>query len=501
MPLVFEEDRPAMLAILSSVKTAASGNNREFRICRKDGSLTWGAISWQPIYDTTMTYLGIRASVRDITDRYLNEEIMRLRLHLLQFAALHGLEELLAETLDCLGRLTGSPLGFFLFVENDQRTLSLQAWSTETSQRACQAEGRGRHYDIAAAGIWCDCVRQRRPVIHNDYLKEPGRRGLPEGHAPISRELTVPIFRNELVVAAVGLGNKACDYDDADIDLVAQVADLVWDIVERKQAEAEREKLQAQLLQAQKLESVGRLAGGVAHDFNNMLMVIIGHAELGLSRLAEGSPLIDEFKQIRNAAQRSSDLTNQLLAFVRQQPVSPRVLDLNATVAGMFKMLSRLIGEDIDLLWRPGPDLWPVEIDPTQVDQILANLVVNARDAIGGNGSVTIETRNMVLDEHYCQQQPGCVAGEYVMLTVSDTGKGMDAETMQHIFEPFFTTKATGKGTGLGLAMVYGAIHQNNGFINVYSEPGLGTTFKIYLPRTSSAVQQEAEVEQVPGAT
>ena len=188
-------------------------------------------------------------------------------------------------------------------------------------------------------------------------------------------------------------------------------------------------------------------------------------------------------KVIEKSALRSADLIRQLLAFARKQTVAPKVLDLNDTVAGMLKMLQRLIGEDIDLAWIPGASLWPVKIDPSQIDQLLANLCVNARDAISGVGKVTIETENTVFDEAYCAVHPGFIPGEYVMLAVSDDGCGMNKEVLDHLFEPFFTTKEVGKGTGLGLATVYGIVKQNEGFINVYSEPGKGSTFKIYLPR------------------
>lgn len=257
----------------------------------------------------------------------------------------------------------------------------------------------------------------------------------------------------------------------------------VRDISERKLAEMEREKLQAQLIQAQKMESVGRLAGGVAHDFNNMLNVILGHTEMALESEALAEPLRADLQAIREAARRSADLTRQLLAFARKQTVAPRVLDLNDTIGGMLKLLQRLIGEDITLLWKPGHNLWPVRIDPSQIDQILANLCVNARDAITGGGKVTIETDNTVVDEDFCKNHDGYVPGNYVMLAVSDTGSGMNAETLSHLFEPFFTTKEMGKGTGLGLATVYGVVQQNNGFINVCSEPGQGALFRIYLPR------------------
>jgi PAS domain S-box-containing protein len=261
------------------------------------------------------------------------------------------------------------------------------------------------------------------------------------------------------------------------------------DITERKRSEEEKNKLQNQLLQSQKMESVGRLAGGVAHDFNNMLGVILGHAELAMEQVELASPIYDDLLEIRKAAQRSADLTRQLLAFARKQTISPKVLDLNDTVSGMLKMLHRLIGEDIHLAWLPGDHLWPIKMDPSQIDQLLANLTVNARDAIQGVGKITIQTSNATIDETYAQSRPDCTPGDYVMLSVSDTGCGMDSETRAHLFEPFFTTKNIGQGTGLGLATVYGIVKQNGGMIDVYTEPGRGSNFKICLPRTGSATE------------
>ena len=246
------------------------------------------------------------------------------------------------------------------------------------------------------------------------------------------------------------------------------------DVTGRKKAEEERERLREQLVQAQKMESVGRLAGGVAHDFNNMLGVILGHADLALGRLTELEPLRKDIMAIREAAERSADLTRQLLAFARKQTVSPRVIDLNDTVEGMLKMLRRLIGEDIDLAWLAGKGLWPIKMDPGQIDQMMANLCINARDAIGGVGKITIETANTALDAQQCGNCLESAPGDYVMLVVSDNGCGMDNKTRARIFEPFFTTKELGKGTGLGLATVYGIVKQNGGSINVYSEPDWG---------------------------
>jgi PAS domain S-box-containing protein len=242
-------------------------------------------------------------------------------------------------------------------------------------------------------------------------------------------------------------------------------------------------RLTAQFQQAQKMEAVGLLAGGVAHDYNNMLGVILGYTELAMTKVDSTQPLHNDLEEIYKAAIRSTDITRQLLAFARKQTINPLVLDLNQNVESMLKMLRRLIGEDIDLVWRPALGLCPVKIDPVQVSQILANLCVNARDAITDVGKVTIETGYAVFDETYCAQHPGFIAGQYVMLAVSDDGCGMDKEILGHIFEPFFTSKVMGRGSGLGLSMVYGIVKQNNGFINVYSEPGQGTTFRIYLSR------------------
>ncbi len=260
---------------------------------------------------------------------------------------------------------------------------------------------------------------------------------------------------------------------------------VVRDITERKRAEEERDRLQMQLLQAQKMESVGRLAGGVAHDFNNILGAIMGYADLALLQAEPGSRLHHSLQEILKAARRSADLTAQLLAFARRQVANPKVMNLNDTLQGMLKMLQRLIGEDIDLAWIPGHGLGNVKIDASQVDQVLANLLVNARDAISGPGRVTIETRNVTADRDFCARHGDVAPGDYVLLSVSDTGCGMDRDALDHLFEPFFTTKEVGKGTGLGLATVFGIVQQNGGLINVYSEPGRGTTFRIYLPRVA----------------
>lgn len=275
----------------------------------------------------------------------------------------------------------------------------------------------------------------------------------------------------------------------------AGMSAIVRDVSERKKVESDRAKLQEQLHQARKMESVGQLAGGVAHDFNNMLSVIIGYAELALRKLEPPSPLDNYFQEIVKAGRRSAEMTRQLLAFARKQTIAPKILDLNDAVGGVLKMLRRLIGEDIELKWLPGDELWPIKMDPSQMDQLLANLCVNARDAIDGVGKITIETGKISFDAAYCAERTGFVPGDFVLLAVSDNGKGMERDILDKIFEPFFTTKGVGQGTGLGLATVYGVVKQNNGFVNVYSEPGVGTTFRIYLPRQPGGQIEERHEE------
>ena len=575
----------------------------------RDGRKIPIADSGAPIRDESGDVTGVVLVFRDQTKERLNQRLTQIRLNLIEYATTHSLGALLTRALDEIGAVVDSPIGFYHFVGDDQKTLSLQGWSTRTLEEFCRAEGRGMHYGVDQAGVWADCVRARRPVIHNDYESLPHKKGMPDGHAKVVRELVVPVMRGGRIVAILGVGNKPMDYTERDVEIVSYLADVTWEIVERKRAEEalreseeqyrllaettrdiiilhdmegrilyvnqagldfagfeqseaigrsvadfidaehlaelagrrarraagddqtyfyeaefvdragrrvpvevnstpilregrvaeilivardltarkraeeERDRLQEQLLQAQKMEAIGRLAGGVAHDFNNMLQTILGYAEMGLHSTDPSDPLHADLEQIRKAARRSADLTGQLLAFARRQMITPKVLDLNETVDGMIQMLRRLIGEDINLTWLPGPGLWLVRMDLSQIDQILVNLCVNARDAIAGVGEITIETANVVCGEDYCANHMEFLPGEYVMLAVSDDGRGMDRETLNNIFEPFFTTKGLGRGTGLGLSTVYGIVKQNEGFINVYSEPGKGTTFKIYLPR------------------
>ena len=259
----------------------------------------------------------------------------------------------------------------------------------------------------------------------------------------------------------------------------------------------ERRTLEQQLRQSQKMEAVGRLAGGIAHDFNNLLMVISGYSEFLLERLGGEPHLRGPAQEIASASERASSLTRQLLAFSRKQMLAPRIVNLNDIATENLKMLTRMIGEDIDLVMTPGKNLWSVRADAGQIEQVIMNLAVNARDAMPSGGKLTIETANISLDEEYARVHAPLRAGDYVMVSISDTGGGMDAETQSHIFEPFFTTKGT-KGTGLGLSTVYGIVKQSGGYIWVYSEVGRGTTFKIYLPRVPSVEEHAMHTVTAP---
>jgi PAS domain S-box-containing protein len=561
------------------------------------------ADSAAPIRDTLGNITGVVLVFRDQTEERRAQRLLRVRVTLLEYAATHTVEELLTKTLDEAESLVNSPIGFYHFVENDQQTLSLQAWSTRTRKEFCRAEGAGLHYSLEQAGVWADCARHKKTILHNDYAALPHKQGLPTGHPEVIRELVVPVLQHDKVVAILGVGNKPVDYTEQDGEIVRYLADLSWLIVKRKQAETmlheseakyrelfenapigifsttsqgqgltinttmahfldfdspqeavehytdlqkqlyvipgERDRflqilqekgqvenfeyqaytahgkvvwlsmnariarqnsdgsfiiegfttditiqrnLAEQFRQAQKMESVGQLAGGVAHDYNNMLSVILGHTELALAKTNPVDPIYEDLQEIFKAGTRSAAITRQLLAFARKQTIAPKVIDLNETIEAMLKMLRCLIGEDTTLVWIPKAGLWPIKFDPSQLDQILANLCVNARDAITGIGKVIIETDMVTFDPTYCDTHPGFSPGDFVLLAVNDDGCGMDQETRSKLFEPFFTTKGIGQGTGLGLATLYGIVKQNNGFINVYSEPGKGTQFKIYIP-------------------
>ncbi|MFA5514976.1 MAG: PAS domain S-box protein [Desulfuromonadales bacterium] len=314
-------------------------------------------------------------------------------------------------------------------------------------------------------------------------------------------ELIFNLHEKKMSVAVTHVVSRRLDGAEVDAEVSAvpmnfegEDGALVFarNISARIRTEKTQQKLEEQLHQAQKIESLGQLAGGVAHDYNNMLAVILGYTDMAMGRIDPTDPLYQDLEQVLNAAKRSRDITQQLLAFARRETIVPQVVDLNTNLESMLRMLRRLIGENIALRWLPGAGLGQIKIDPSQLNQILINLCVNARDAIANTGTIAIETKSVVLDESYCANHAGSLPGSYVLLMISDSGRGMDKATQRKIFEPFFTTKKVGAGTGLGLSTVYGIVKQNNGCIDVYSEPGEGSSFKIYLPRHGGEASVDA---------
>ncbi|MBI1951562.1 MAG: response regulator [Acidobacteria bacterium] len=385
-------------------------------------------------------------------------------------------------------------------LHHDRQFLRALLESLEVGIIACDASGTLTHFNRAARefhGLQDQDLPPLQEVIRGSLFRADGKTIMKQEDLPLLRALRgervrnaeVTIVLREAPPRAVLVGGRPV-LDARGRMLGAVVA--IHDITERKQ-------LEGQLRQAQKMEAVGRLAGGIAHDFNNLLNVITGYGELLSDHFPAGDPMIARVDQIRKAAQRAASLTRQLLAFSRKQVIEPRVIDLNVLLADLDKMLRRVIGEDIELTTVQGEDLGRIKADPGQIEQIVMNLSINARDAMPQGGRLKVETANADLDAAFARQHPGARPGSYVMLAVSDTGVGMDAETRSHVFEPFFTTKETGKGTGLGLATVYGIVKQNLGYISLSSEPGRGATFRIFLPRVNESPEAlQARESAVP---
>ena len=705
----------------------------ELEILDREGHVTPVMCNASVYRDHRGEIAGLLAAARDNSERKLAEDLLRIRLDLLEFSATHSLEELLQRTLDEIGRLAESPIGFYHFISEDEKTIYLQMWSTRTMKEFCQAEGKGEHYPVDRAGVWVDCVRERKPLIHNDYSSLPHRKGMPEGHAAVIRELVVPIMRSDRIVAILGIGNKPTDYTQKDVEIVSYLADVAWEIVLRKQAEeglirseeryrslveniglgislisrdfnismvnttmgkwldtpvsefvgkkcfrsferreavcshcpgvrtmstgqpadfetqgvnedgtrrdvrirafptwgqdgeamgfievvediterkrteeslreseqqyrtlfedsidgvysvlrdgtitdanpafcrlfgytteeiigkdiselhlhpvdlqrfrkeveksgfvkdyeikfqkrdgteidclvsssvhfgkhgningyrgiirdlTARKALHRQLLQAQKMESLGTMAGGIAHDFNNLLTIILGYSDLLLESKTEVDPDYEDLRKIMATAEKGADLVRGILTFSRKVESQRRPVDLNSEVKQCRNLLERTIPKMIAIDMHLADDLKRIHADSAQIEQVLLNLAVNAQHAMEEGGTLTLETKNVTLDEDYCRIHLDAEPGQYVVLSVSDTGYGMEKEVLEHIFEPFYTTKETGKGTGLGLAMVYGIIRGHEGRISCYSEPGHGTTFKMYFP----AIEKETEL-------
>lgn len=442
LDIIPPESMPLVISRSNNVLSAGEGTYKGvYELYAKSGASLFAEVSSAPIYQGDKI-IGFVSVARDVTDHKIAEEALQrneARLNRAEFVSKSGNWELLLDSM----KITASDGAFRIYgMEKMQLDFS----------------------DIK--NIPLPEYRQILDVALNNLI---------ENDQP---------YDVEFKIKAVDSGELKDLHSIAFFDKKERILfGVIQDITERKRIEHEQNYLNDQLKQAQKMESIGRLAGGVAHDFNNKLAIIIGYTELIMDDLDSAHPHYADFLEIQKAAKNSTELVKQLLAFARKQTAVPKVINLNETIEGILNMLRRIIVENVKLSWLPGSNLFNVKIDPSQVDQILANLCVNSRDAITGDGNITIKTENIVLDEGYCNEHSGCIPGEFVMITFRDDGCGMEKETIEHIFEPFYTTKEIGKGTGLGLSTVYGIVKQNKGFIIIYSEPGLGTTFKIFLPR------------------
>jgi PAS domain S-box-containing protein len=434
---------------------------------RADGTVEWTRWQCRPWYEADGTVGGVVVYTEVITERVLAEEALR---------------------------------------ESEERQRAMIA-ASPLAIVTMDPEGRVVSWNTAAERIfgWTakEVVNRVLPSVSEDQLEgfSEFRRLVLRGESLSQTQLQQR--RKDGATIDVSLSSAPVRDREGRVTAIMLLAD---DVTLQKEADQERERMREQLVQAQRMESIGRLAGGVAHDFNNLLMGIMNYVDLCCEQVGPDHPVREWLDQIRHEAERSANLTRQLLAFARRQTVAPRMVALNHAVQDLLNMLRRLIGEDINLVWKPAPGLWPLRMDPGQIDQILTNLCVNARDAIAGVGCLTIETGNTVVDDSYSDSHLEAVPGEYVMLAVSDDGQGMTRDTLEQVFDPFFTTKAMGEGTGLGLATVYGIVKQNEGFVNVYSEPGQGTTFRIYIPRSDRPVEtavqpQSPAPEPVPAPT
>lgn len=448
---------------LNGIQTVLAGGfiqNQEYLLLKKDGSTLFGEVSAAGLKDGNGQMIGVIILVRDISERKraeyaLRESEKRFRL------TFHTSPDAINIT-----RLEDG-----LYVDVNEGFTRLTGFTRE------DVIGQSS----LAVNIWVDPADRQKLV---KGLKEKGYYENLEARFQRKDGTTMYGLMSARVIPLQG---------------TPHIISITRDITERKQAEEARLKLEEQLRQAQKMESVGRLAGGIAHDFNNLLTVIQGHSMLMRDQMPAGHPLLEPLEAIQHASERAAALTRQLLAFSRKQILAPSRLDLNYVVTNLRKMLERLIGEDISLSAVLQPGLWSITADVGQLEQVIVNLAVNARDAMPTGGLLTIETKNIYVDGPQAAAHPDIPAGPYALLSVTDTGIGMDEHIRAHLFEPFFTTKEVGKGTGLGLATVYGIIKQSGGDISVYSEPEQGTTFKIYLPAqpTNSATGVSVKAQPV----
>ncbi len=454
-----------------------------------------------PLRNTKSEIRGIVGVIRDITDSKQAEETIRLnesRLNVLlklNQMTEASLQEIKDFTLEAAVKLTKSKIGYLAFMNDDESILTMHSWSRNTTVKQCAISNKALTYPMETMGLWGEAVRQRKAIITNNYsVPNPFKRGLPKGHIKIIRHMNVPLFEGNRIIIVAGLGNKENDYDELDVRQLTLLMQDMWSLIQHKQAEKEKKKIEVQLLQAQKTKTIGTLVGGIAHNFNNLLMGIQGYTSLMLFETDSANPNYARLKNIEKMVESRLDLTRQLLAYARKGQDEVKLLDLNQLVEETSETFGRT-RKEFTIRRELADNLYTIEADQGQIEQVLLNLYVNAADAMPEGGEFTLKTINSshknIKGKHFVPKPDN-----YVMLSVADTGVGMDKPTMKRIFEPFFTTKNMSQGTGLGLASAYGTIKAHNGYINVDSKKGHGTTFKIYLPASEIKLRKAVKIPE-----
>jgi len=520
-PSLFKSGRMSAGFYRSLWETLLSGNEwqGEFLNRRRDGSLYWERSSIAPIKDNDGSITHFIKVAEDVTERRRAEESQRRSLKLseaitaanLRFIETGSLNQMASVLLDACMTITNSPFGMLYELlpngNGDILALSLASFdpvSEEPAFRDIQYEIRRHgHCELQRhASIYFAPVIEGTTVIVN-RLDENRWKGCecPVCAPALTTFVGIPLKIGTTVIGLLSVANRDGGYQKEDIlemDTYAQTCALA---IGSAKAELDRKQAREQLRQAQKMEAIGQLAGGIAHDFNNLLTVINGYSTLLLQKIKDNDQMRKEVEQILNAGERASTLIRQLLAFGRRQMLEPRLLNINTLVASLHKILCRLIGENITLSTQLAIDVGMVKADPSQIEQIIMNLVINSRDALESGGTITVETANRHLDAAFVRQHGGSEPGDFVLIAVRDTGMGMSEEVIGRIFEPFFTTKGQGYGTGLGLATVYGIVKQSNGYIQVQSEVGMGTEFRVFLPMVADTSEQSSSGDILPQAT
>ena len=453
-----------------------------------------------PLRNTKSEIRGIVGVIRDISDVKQAEETIRLnesRLNVLlklNQMTEASLEKIKDFTLEAAVKLTKSKIGYLAFMNDDESILTMHSWSKNIVKQ-CNIGDKPLTYPMETMGLWGEAVRQRKAIITNNYsVPNPFKKGLPKGHIKIIRHMNAPLFEDNRIIIVAGLGNKENDYEESDVRQLTLLMQDMWSLIQHKQREKEKKKIEVRLLQAQKIETIGTLVGGIAHNFNNLLMGIQGYTSLMLFETDPANPNYARLKNIEEMVKSRFKLTQQLLGYARKGQDKVKPLDLNLLVEETSETFGRT-RKEFTIRRELADNLYTIEADQGQIEQVLLNLYVNAADAMPEGGDFTLKTINSshkdIKGKHFDPKPDN-----YVMLSVADTGAGMDKPTMKRIFEPFFTTKDMGRGTGLGLASVYGIVKAHNGYIDVDSKKGLGTTFKIYLPASEIKLQKVVKISE-----